>query len=133
MNPRSLLVLAVALFAATQSEVGRAASGHHHHHATVRAFSRVAYYRPVRVIPSVYYAVPPVYYAPPPAYYEPPVTYIEQPPAIAAPPAATGPYPITPDASTRYFCPELRRFYPEVTQCRAGWMKVLPGRVANPG
>jgi hypothetical protein len=59
--------------------------------------------------PAYYYPPPPAYYYPPPAYYPAPsVTYVP-----AAPPY-------------RYYCPELREYYPIVAECASGWLRVIP-------
>jgi hypothetical protein len=80
----------------------------HHHRGTVVVGSAI-------FVGGVGYPYYPYYYYPyyypyaAPAYVEePPVTYIEQ------------------SDQLRYYCPDSRAYYPEVTTCPSPWMKVVP-------
>ena len=124
MGKKGFATFAAAMIAAPQSFGAQAAGPAHHHHHWRSSPPRVVYVRPYPRYVYVPIATYPSYsyYSPPP-----PVTYIEQPQAYPDPGYAPG------ASSTRFFCPELRRFYPEVRQCPGGWMQVLPGRVPAPG
>lgn len=75
---------------------------HHHHGGRVIVGSAIV----IGTAGFPYY-VPPAYV--PPAYVEPPpVTYIEQ------------------DEQVRYYCPDSRAYYPDVTTCPSPWLKVVP-------
>ena len=67
------------------------------------------------------YYYPPYYY--PPAYYYPPVVasppvYVERADEQAAPAA--------PEASSWYYCPESKAYYPYVKSCPSPWQRVAP-------
>ena len=51
-----------------------------------------------------------------------------RPPATTA--SATGPYAAQDALRYRFFCPDTRKFYPEVNICDAAWLKVVPNDVA---
>ena len=117
----------------------------HSHHWTHTSPRPVAVYRPVRVIPRVVYFAAPVYYAPAPyypptSYYEAPGSYAAPasyypapayseppPPPAQAPVPPAGPYSAEQALSYRYYCPDVRLYYPEIKECPAGWLTVLPG------
>lgn len=75
--------------------------------------ARIAVAAPVAVVGGYYYYGYPYYYSPyyyPPAYPvdEAPPTYIEQ------------------SSEVRYYCADLRDYYPTVPTCPSPWMNVLP-------
>ena len=49
--------------------------------------------------------------------------------AVAVP--LSGPNFATDASGYAYFCPDSKRYYPEVRECPAGWLAVVPG-VAGP-
>jgi hypothetical protein len=42
--------------------------------------------------------------------------------------AAKGPYAAADATRYRYFCPDTRKYYPEVNTCDSAWLKVVPER-----
>jgi hypothetical protein len=44
--------------------------------------------------------------------------------------AAKGPYAATEATRYRYFCPDTRKYYPEINTCDSAWLKVVPDRPA---
>jgi hypothetical protein len=87
---------------------------HHHRHVTRPATGIV-------VVPTLvprYYTYPPFWY---PGYA----------PLYAAPAPMSGPNFATDASGYAYFCPDSRRYYPEVRECPTGWLAVVPG-VAGP-
>ena len=58
--------------------------------------------------------------------------YVYYGPAYIAP-LVVYPLPEVPDAQGYpYFCPENRRYYPDVRDCPSGWLAVLPGASGPP-
>jgi len=45
--------------------------------------------------------------------------------------AARGPYAMQDAPLYRYFCPESRKYYPEVNNCASAWLKVVPDAPRN--
>ena len=45
--------------------------------------------------------------------------------------AAKGPYAAQDALLYRYFCPESRKYYPEVNNCASAWLKVVPDAARN--
>ena len=45
--------------------------------------------------------------------------------------AAKGPYAAQDALLYRYFCPESRKYYPEVNNCASAWLKVVPDSPRN--
>jgi hypothetical protein len=82
-------------------------------------------FRPVGGHFGLFIGIPlfPWYYPPPPVYYPPPIAYYPPPPAYySAPPA-----PPPPRQELRYYCPDSKRYYPDVRKCPSGWLRVIPG------
>ena len=48
-------------------------------------------------------------------------------------PSAIGPYSVEQAIQYRFFCPDVRLYYPEIKECPAGWLTVLPGNRKPPG
>ncbi len=110
---------------------------------TVFLAAPVAYFPP-----AYYYPPPPAYYYPPsyyepaqpPVYYEPPVQssppaggYYPPPPISGSAPASPrGPYAAEDAYRYRFYCPDTRKYYPEVSTCASAWLKVVPDGVAAP-
>ena len=103
-------------------------------YATPRYYAPVPYYPPVA--PAYTYAQPPTtsYYSEPSQVYSPPPVGSAAPEqAPASSPAPTGPYAVEQAINYRFFCPDVRLYYPEIKECPAGWLTVLPGNRKPPG
>lgn len=75
--------------------------------------------------PSTIVVVPAV--VPRPLYYAP-APVVVAPPAYAAPQALAGGQGYAPGTSPYlFFCPDSRRYYPDVRECPSGWLAVVPG------
>jgi len=114
-----ILLLAAALGAVgldAWARGGRSSGARHHHHShNVRTVTSFGFFYGFA---SPYYAWPgwswyywPIYGVPPPWMV---------PPAYA--PGA---------AEIKYFCPDSRGYYPDVSECPSEWLTVVP-RVASP-
>ena len=117
-----VLLLATALTAAGQDAWarGRASGGRHHHYShqhfhghSVSGFVGFSVFAP-------WYPWP--YYGPLPYWYYPPAYGVPPPAGRSYPPGAFGYW---------YFCPDNKRYYPEVTECPSEWLAVVP-RVGSP-
>lgn len=84
--------------------------GHHHGSRT-----QFGVYIGAPWYPSWYYYPPPVYYPPRVIVVQPspPPVYVEQAPAPAA-------------NQYWYFCQQSNAYYPQVSDCPAGWIRVPP-------
>ena len=68
--------------------------------------------------PYPYWSYPPPYYYPPTVILQQPPVYIEQAPPAPAPPSAPPAY--------WYYCVSAEAYYPSVSTCPEGWVKVPP-------
>lgn len=83
----------------------------HHHPKIIRPATGIV------VVP----ALVPRYYPYPPSWYSGYSPFYAVPAPMSAPNFAT-------DASGyAYFCPDSRRYYPDVRECASGWLAVVPG------
>lgn len=87
----------------------------HHHPKVIRPATGIV------VVP----ALVPWYYTYPPSWYP------GYSPFYAVPAPMSGPSYATDASGYAYFCPDSRRYYPEVRECASGWLAVVPG-VAGP-
>lgn len=71
--------------------------------------------------------LPPSYFTPGSSSFHSPAP---KPPPTSGPPQIYYVYPPSvydePPAHYRYYCPDSRRYFPDVTECRSGWLKVVP-------
>lgn len=101
---------------------------HSHPHPHRHQFSRFA--TRIVVVPAIvpryfYYSPAPVVVVPP--AYVPPPAFVA-PPTYVAPPATEGTQDYAPGTSQYlFFCPDSRRYYPDVRECASGWLAVVPG------
>ena len=87
------------------------ASRHHHRHVTRLATGIVVV---PALVPRVYYTYPSFWY---PGF----------PPLYATPAPMTAPNYATDASGYAYFCPDSRRYYPDVRECPSPWLAVVPG------
>lgn len=106
LKPAVLIVLATSLCAGSAFAGG----GHHHHHGSRTQFG--------------VYIGGPVYpwYYPPPVYYPPRVIVVPAPP----PPVYIEQAPSYNASQYWYFCQQANAYYPQITDCPAGWIRVPP-------
>ncbi len=71
--------------------------------------------------------MPPSYFTPGSSSFHSPAP---KPPPTSGPPQIYYVYPPSsydePPTHYRYYCPDTRRYFPDVTECRSGWLKVVP-------
>jgi hypothetical protein len=64
---------------------------------------------------------------------QPPGGSIPQPPSRGSAPAIPrGPYAAQDPLRYRSYCPDTRKYYPDVKTCASAWLKVVPDGVATP-
>jgi hypothetical protein len=62
---------------------------------------------------------------------KPPVsTYSSPPRSGSAPASPRGPYVAQDAFRYRFYCPDTRKYYPEVNECTPAWLKVVPDGLA---
>ncbi|HET8610331.1 MAG TPA: hypothetical protein VFM11_11375 [Burkholderiales bacterium] len=71
--------------------------------------------------------LPPSYFTPGSSTFHSPAP---KPPPTSGPPQIFLVYPPSfydePPTDYRYYCPDSRRYFPDVTECSSGWLKVVP-------
>jgi hypothetical protein len=106
---RALVVLLASGLCATSALADRGGHhhGHHHGHAQFGLYIGGPWYP--------WYYPPPMYYPPQVVVVpsSPPPVYIEQAPAYGG-------------NQYWYFCQQANAYYPQITNCPAGWVRVPP-------
>lgn len=112
-------ILALLIVLSTGMQPAYAVRGGHHGHGGGQVgfgvFLGPGWWGPYPY-PFPYYPSYP--YAP---YYSPPAVIIQQPPEISVQPAPQAEAP-----SYWYYCKDPQGYYPTVTRCPKGWMRVVP-------
>ena len=83
----------------------------HHHPKVIRPATGIV------VVP----ALVPRYYTYPPSWFS------GYSPFFTVPAPMSGPGYAIDASGYAYFCPDSKRYYPEVRECPAGWLAVVPG------
>ena len=117
--------LLIGLSAADSASARGGARGGGFHHGGFHHGARVGVFIGAPVFAWGYgygpYYYPPYYY--PPAYYPPavaaPQTYVERADEQVAPAVPS-------DASSWYYCPDSKAYYPYVKSCPGPWQRVAP-------
>lgn len=74
--------------------------------------------------PRFYYPPPPVVVPPP--IYVPPPAYVPPPSPLVVPPSAQQ------EPAYWYYCENPKGYYPYITSCPGGWMRVVPPSAPPP-
>jgi hypothetical protein len=130
MNRSPALAIAAATIFAATTMIVSCAAGAASPPPTVGGDTRLG---PQSADPLRVPLMPPSYYTPGSQSFHSPAP---KPPATQAGPRIYYVYPPPYRDETPvhylYYCPDTRRYYPDVTECRSGWLKVVPDDATTP-